>query len=96
MPWPRPGALDELASAHLVAEQAWPFRLHDLLRAYAAEQLRASEPEGAPAAADRAAAEARLLDHYLHTCHTVSLLLDPAKTPAAPARPGPGPSRSGP
>ena len=85
-------ALDELASAHLVAEQPpGRYHLHDLLRAYAVEQLRASEPEGAQAAeTDRAAAEARLLDHYLHTCHTVSLLLDPAKTPAAPAPPRPG------
>ncbi len=85
-------ALDELGSAYLVAEQPpGRYHLHDLLRAYAAEQLRASEPEGAPAAeTGRAAAEARLLDHYLHTCHTVSLLLDPAKTPAAPAPPRPG------
>ena len=38
-------ALDELASAHLVAEQPpGRYHLHDLLQAYAAEQLRARQP----------------------------------------------------
>ena len=86
-------ALDELGSAHLVAEQPpGRYHLHDLLRAYAAEQLRASEPTGAPGTAPETeqAAEGRLLDHYLHTCHTVSILLDPAKTPAHPDPPAPG------
>ena len=87
-------AVDELASAHLVAEQApGRYHLHDLLRAYAAEQLRASEPPGTLGTepeTGQAAAEGRLLDHYLHTCHTVSILLDPAKTPPPPPPPRPG------
>ncbi|MFI9454715.1 ATP-binding protein [Amycolatopsis sp. NPDC052450] len=55
-----PIALRELTSAHLVAEyRPSRFRLHDLLRAYAAE-LAATDPE-------RPAAVARLVDHYLIT-----------------------------
>ena len=76
-------ALDELASAHLVAEQPpGRYHLHDLLRAYAVEQVRASEPEGAQAAeTDRAAAEARLLDHYLHTAMAASNRFSPFRSP---------------
>jgi DNA-binding SARP family transcriptional activator len=96
-------ALDELASAHLAAEQPpGRYQLHDLLRAYAAEQVRAGQPEAGPPAAraetrpqtrpetERSAAEGRILDHYLHTCHAVSRLLDPAKNVIAPAAPRPG------
>lgn len=55
-----PIALRELTSAHLVSEyRPGRFRLHDLLRAYAAE-LAATDPE-------RPAAAARLVDHYLIT-----------------------------
>jgi tetratricopeptide (TPR) repeat protein len=87
--------------------------LHDLLRAYAAEQAGAARFAGGAAggAADgsadgsvdgsvdrhegrpeteRGAAEGRILDHYLHTCHTVSRLLDPAKNVTEPAAPRPG------
>lgn len=53
-------ALRKLTSAHLVSEfRPGRFRLHDLLRAYAAE-LAATDPE-------RTAATARLVEHYLDT-----------------------------
>ena len=52
-----------LASANLVEQRASSrFAFHDLLRHFAAERAQADEP-----AADRAAAEARLADHYLRT-----------------------------
>jgi tetratricopeptide (TPR) repeat protein len=47
---------------------------HDLLRVYAAEQAHVHETE-----ADRDAATRRMLDHYLHTGHTGTLLLDPSR-----------------
>jgi DNA-binding SARP family transcriptional activator/tetratricopeptide (TPR) repeat protein len=67
-------ALTELTRVQLLAEQpAGRYYLHDLLRAYAVEQAR-GQPED-----ERRAAERRMLDHYLHTSHAVSRLLDPAK-----------------
>jgi DNA-binding SARP family transcriptional activator len=77
-------ALDELASANLVTEQpAGRYYLHDLIRAYAVEL-----------GSEDAAAE-RMLDHYLHTSHAVSRLLDPAKNVITPdpAAPGVAPER---
>jgi DNA-binding SARP family transcriptional activator len=61
------GLLDEHSSCRYV--------LHDLLRAYAAEQA------AAESAADRAAARARLVDHYLQTAHAGTLLLAPLGHP---------------
>jgi DNA-binding SARP family transcriptional activator len=61
------GLLDEHSSCRYV--------LHDLLRAYAAE-LAAAESD-----ADRAAARARLVDHYLQTAHAGTLLLAPLGHP---------------
>ncbi|HEV2374138.1 MAG TPA: BTAD domain-containing putative transcriptional regulator [Streptosporangiaceae bacterium] len=70
-------ALAELARAHLLAEHMpGRFAFHDLLRDYAAEQAEAGETE-----AERHAATARLLDHYLHTAHAAALLLFPARNP---------------
>jgi tetratricopeptide (TPR) repeat protein/transcriptional regulator with XRE-family HTH domain len=79
------GLLRELTRAHLVTEHA-PARYasHDLLRAYAA-QVRDSGSES-----DRAAATARLLDHYLHTGYCASLLIEPAREPIALVPPGDG------
>jgi tetratricopeptide (TPR) repeat protein len=58
-------ALDELTRAHLVEEHLpGRFTFHDLLRGYAAEQARALDSDE-----DLAAAERRLLDHYLRTAH---------------------------
>jgi tetratricopeptide (TPR) repeat protein len=78
--------LGELARAHLIAEQAsGRYALHDLLRAYAAEQASRITSQG-----DRDAAIGRVLDHYLHTAARATLLLDPASDPVllAPPRPG--------
>lgn len=77
-------ALTELAAAHLVTEHVpGRFSLHDLLRAYAAEQASA-------AGAVQPAALTRILDHYLHTAHSGALLLNPLREPVtlAPASPG--------
>lgn len=63
--------LEELRRAHLIEERA-PGRyvLHDLLRAYAEEQV---TPE------ERQAAVRRILDHYLHSALAASLKLNPAR-----------------
>jgi hypothetical protein len=53
--------LDTLAQAHLIqAGEAGRFRIHDLLRAFAAERCRAESDD-----AQRAGVTTRLLDHYL-------------------------------
>ena len=79
-------ALDALAMANLAAEHV-PGRycLHDLLRAYAAEQAAGHEP-----AAERRAAIQRVLDYYLHTSHAAALLLNPHRV-SVPVLPPPGP-----
>ncbi len=74
-------ALSELTAAHLTEQRADRYRSHDLLRAYAAEQVRTDE---------RAPAVYRLLDHYLHTAHRATLLLFPARDPVALSSPQPG------
>ena len=79
-------ALEELASAHLLAEPvSGRYALHDLLRAYAAELAERTDAE-----ADRREAVHRMLDHYLHTLFAADKLLDPTREPIvlAPARPG--------
>jgi tetratricopeptide (TPR) repeat protein/DNA-binding XRE family transcriptional regulator len=62
-------ALDELTSANLLTEHV-PGRyvLHDLLRAYAAEQARAHDSED-----ERRSAIRRVLDHYLLTAHEAAM-----------------------
>jgi DNA-binding SARP family transcriptional activator/tetratricopeptide (TPR) repeat protein len=87
------GLLRELARAHLIAEHLpGRYTLHDLLRAYAAEQARHSDSDNA-----RHEATGRVLDHYLHTAARAALLLDPAKEPVilAPPRPGAAAERPG-
>ncbi|MBO3744613.1 winged helix-turn-helix domain-containing protein [Streptosporangiaceae bacterium NEAU-GS5] len=65
--------LGDLVHAHLVDEpNPGRFRMHDLVRVYAAELVTASE-----AAASRRAAIRRLLDYHLHTAHSATLLLNP-------------------
>jgi tetratricopeptide (TPR) repeat protein len=75
-------ALDELAKAYLVEEHLpGRFACHDLLRVYAAERARASEP-----AAELDTALRRLLDHYLRSIVTaVSLAYPPALAVPVPA-----------
>jgi len=79
-------ALDELTAAHLLTEHAHGrYRLHDLLRAYAAEQAQAAHHRE-----DGQAAAGRVLDHYLHTARAATLLLYPARDLSAPPATAPG------
>ena len=78
--------LAELARAHLVAEHApGRYAFHDLLRAYAAEQARALDSDGA-----RRAAVGRAVDHYLRTAHAAAALVNPSHTSLRIALPEPG------
>jgi tetratricopeptide (TPR) repeat protein len=79
-------ALAELAGGHLVTEHLpGRFAVHDLLRAYAAEQAAACDT-----GTQRRAATRRMLDHYLHTAHAAALLLDPVRAPLSLAEPQQG------
>jgi DNA-binding SARP family transcriptional activator len=83
--------LGELARLHLIAEHVpGRYALHDLLRAYAADQARAcdSEPE-------RREAIGRVLDHYLHSAGHGAFMLSSTVEPVAldPPRPGTAPER---
>jgi DNA-binding SARP family transcriptional activator len=79
-------ALAELAGCHLVTEHLpGRFAVHDLLRAYAAEQAAACD-----STAQRDAAVRRALDHYLRTAHAAALLLDPVRPPLSLAEAEPG------
>jgi tetratricopeptide (TPR) repeat protein len=70
-------ALAELIRAHLLSGPALGrFACHDLLRAYAAEQVLSYCGDAA-----RRSAEHRLLDHYLHTACAASRLLQPDAEP---------------
>jgi tetratricopeptide (TPR) repeat protein len=83
-------ALDALAMANLATEHApGRYSLHDLLRAYAAEQATEHEP-----LAERRVAIQRVLDYYLHTSHAAALLLNPHRVSVPvlpPPRPGVAP-----
>ncbi len=88
-----PGALRllrELARAHLIVEHVpGRYAFHDLLRAYAADQVRAHDDQGA-----REAAIGRVLDHYLHTAAGAVALLNPTEPIVlAPPRPGAAPEQ---
>lgn len=79
-------ALAELVKAQLLTEPgAGRFAHHDLLRAYSAERARREETEPA-----RRAALHRMLDHYLHTAHAATLLLNPPNDRLSAAAPQPG------
>jgi DNA-binding SARP family transcriptional activator/tetratricopeptide (TPR) repeat protein len=71
--------LEQLTRAHLLTQQQ-PQRwdMHDLLRAYAAEQAIIHDTE-----TERDDAIRRLLDHYLHSAHAAALLLDQSCNPIA-------------
>ena len=78
--------LVELIQQHLLAEPSpGRYTCHDLLRAYAMEQLHHDESDE-----QRSAALHRLLDHYLHTAHTAVLLLRQSREPITLAAPQPG------
>jgi tetratricopeptide (TPR) repeat protein/transcriptional regulator with XRE-family HTH domain len=77
--------LDELTCASLLTEHhPGRYALHDLLRAYAAEQA-ALDGGG-----EQPAATGRLLDHYLHTAHAAALALGPSHSPLTLATPAAG------
>jgi DNA-binding SARP family transcriptional activator/Tfp pilus assembly protein PilF len=81
--------LDLLARAHMI-QPAGPGRygMHDLLRAYAAEQATAQDSQE-----ERRAALTRLFDHYLHTAATAMDTLYPAERRSRPQiTPPDGPS----
>jgi tetratricopeptide (TPR) repeat protein len=83
------GPLARLARAHLITEHApGRYTFHDLLRAYATELARATDP-----AAERHAAQHRILDHYLHTANAAALLFNPHRDPITltAGQPGVGP-----
>jgi hypothetical protein len=70
-------AMQELAAQHLVTEQrSGRYALHDLVRAYAAEEASAAIP-----ASHRRAAISRALDHYLHTAMNADAMLSPFHHP---------------
>jgi tetratricopeptide (TPR) repeat protein len=78
--------LAELTRGHLLSERRpGRYAFHDLLRAYATEQARERDDEGA-----RRDAVGRLLDHWLHTACAAAALLEPffAPDPGAPPSPG--------
>ncbi|TDB78440.1 BTAD domain-containing putative transcriptional regulator [Micromonospora sp. KC723] len=69
--------IGELIRAHLIEEHTpGRYLFHDLLRAYAEELARATEP-----AEDRRRALRRLLDHYLHSAGHVATLVEPNRPP---------------
>ncbi|MDP9793296.1 tetratricopeptide (TPR) repeat protein [Catenuloplanes nepalensis] len=79
-------ALAELLRAHLIQEhQPGRYVLHDLLRAYALEQLRLTDGPDR-----RRAAVRRVLDHYLHSAHAAAALLHPDDGTPPPPAPAPG------
>jgi DNA-binding SARP family transcriptional activator/Tfp pilus assembly protein PilF len=85
--------LAELTSGHLLAEhRPGRYVFHDLLRAYAAEQVDSHDDDAA-----RSAAVGRLLDHCMHTAYAAATLIDPYFAPvAAPTAPRPGAVIGGP
>ncbi|GIJ62606.1 AfsR/SARP family transcriptional regulator [Virgisporangium aurantiacum] len=75
-------SLTELTRAHLLTERAsGRYVMHDLLHAYAAEQV-----EGA----EKAAAAVRILDHYLHTAYAADRMLYPYRDPVVLSEPAAG------
>ncbi len=78
--------LAELAQAHLISQPAaGRYAVHDLLRAYAAEEARDAESDS-----DLQAACHRVLDHYLHTASAAALQLSPERELVPLHAPQPG------
>jgi tetratricopeptide (TPR) repeat protein len=78
--------LAELTRAHLVAEHVpGRYALHDLVRAYAADQARDTDSQP-----ERTAAVGRVLDHYLHSARNGAVLVQPSLGPVALSPPSPG------
>jgi tetratricopeptide (TPR) repeat protein len=74
--------LDRLVGVHLVEGIAPDqYRIHDLLRVYAAERANAEEPD-----AQRRSATLRMLDWYLRACYAANHVLAPQRhDPVLPA-----------
>jgi tetratricopeptide (TPR) repeat protein len=78
--------LRELENAHLVQQHVpGRYRMHDLVRLYAAEQADRDLSAGS-----RGAALQRLVDFYLHTAHTGERLLNPNRPLIQIGRPATG------
>jgi DNA-binding SARP family transcriptional activator len=78
--------LDQLARLHLITEHApGRYTLHDLLRAYAADQARACD-----SGPGRRQAIGRILDHYLHSARDGACTLNSTIEPVALLAPRPG------
>jgi DNA-binding SARP family transcriptional activator len=70
-------ALDELTRAHLITEHSpGRYSLHDLLRAYAADQVHLHDND-----AERQTALRRVIDFYTHTAYGAESLLNPDRAP---------------
>jgi DNA-binding SARP family transcriptional activator/Tfp pilus assembly protein PilF len=79
-------ALDELTRAHLIIEhRPGRYILHDLLRAYAAEQANIQDDE-----TERQVALRRVVDFYTHTACGAELVLTPFRDPIRLDPPAPG------
>lgn len=79
-------AMTELSSASLLTEHGLGrYTLHDLLRAYAHEQVPETSSEF-----EQHEAQARLVDHFLHTAYAGTLLLAPLGHPIVLDDPLPG------
>jgi tetratricopeptide (TPR) repeat protein len=75
--------LDQIRLVH--HDPTGRYRMHDLVRIYAAEQATAQEPNG-----DVTAARRRLVDFYLHSANTADHILDPQMQPIQIDRPAAG------
>jgi tetratricopeptide (TPR) repeat protein/transcriptional regulator with XRE-family HTH domain len=83
---PALATLRELASVGLIAEPSpGRYTLHDLLRAYAADQAQEHDTD-----AERRAAAHRMLDHYLHTAAAACRALEPDEETVTPGLPQAG------
>jgi DNA-binding SARP family transcriptional activator/tetratricopeptide (TPR) repeat protein len=82
---PSAEALDELVRYSLIGGQNDRYRLHDLMRSYAAEEAahRLSE-------AERADARQRLFDHLMHSALAATARSDPLRQPITTPSPAPG------
>ncbi|HEV2451517.1 MAG TPA: BTAD domain-containing putative transcriptional regulator [Streptosporangiaceae bacterium] len=79
------GALEQLVDVHLLESPAPEiYRLHDLLRVYAAERCQAEEPEEAQQDAVR-----RILTWYLHTTEAAARIISPNHARVSLSEPGP-------
>ncbi|MFC6020676.1 ATP-binding protein [Plantactinospora solaniradicis] len=78
--------LAELTNIQLLTEHLpGRYTFHDLLRVYAADLTRRTEPSQ-----ERIDTTRRILDHYLHTGYTAARLLQPSRQPIALASPSSG------